>query len=157
MAQAQTRTIATGSDGNVAFAALNSGYVPQGRFSSWNLNVFQVINNVTKFSSTGAVWQEFIGGAHGATWGATASHEIGAATSNPFGGTVTDNVLAHGGATATFTCASASIFTGLTACNIVWPVIVQTHSIGSDATGGLYSSLGGVCNGAPTAIAWDES
>ena len=71
---AQTsRTVLTGSDGNVSFASLGLGTVPQGRFSSFNLNLNQVINNVTKFAATGDVWQEFVGGAKSATWGTTSS------------------------------------------------------------------------------------
>lgn len=152
-----TRTIATGSDGNLSFAALGSGTVPQGRFSSWNLNLGQVINNVTQFSATGSVWQEFVGGAHSATWGATASQNFTVATSNPFGTSTVIDVMPHGGATATFTVATTGTITGLTSCNVVWPVIVQSHGLGVDATGGTYASLGGVCTGAPTTIAWDES
>lgn len=166
MAQTQTRTVATGSDGNLSFASVSSGVIPVGRFSSWNLNLGQVINNVTQFASDGNVWQSFVGGAKSATWGATASVIIdatpaGGASTQPFGivsGTngITD-ILPAGGCAATFTVASASIFTGLTACNIVWNVLVQSHGLGVDATGGTYQSLGGVCRGAPTTIAWDEA
>jgi hypothetical protein len=158
MAFAQTtRTILTGSDGNVSFAALGGGYVPQGRFSSFNLNLNQVINNVTKFAATGDVWQEFVGGAKSATWGTTSSMYFATAASNPFGTSTVIDVLPSGGATATFTFITAGTITGATACNVVWPVICQGIGTGVDATGGAYTTYGGVCTGAPTTIAWDEA
>jgi hypothetical protein len=163
MAFAQTsRTVLTGSDGNVAFAALGAGQKPQGRFSSFNLNLNQVINNVSKFSTTGDVWQEFVGGAKSATWGTTSSMSFGAATVNPFGGAVTAgagslDILPQGGCTATFTFITDGLITNQTACNVVWTVIVQGIGTGVDATGGSYATYGGVCTGAPTTIAWDEA
>jgi hypothetical protein len=155
MAEAQTRTVATGTDGNLSFAALNSGYVPQGKFSYWTLGIFQVLNDITGFDSAG--YKEYIGGVKGASWGATMSNKFGAATTNPFGGTSVSDILGKDGATATFTVATAALITGLTACNIVWHVIVQSHTLGQDVNGASVSSLSGVCSGAPTTIAWDES
>jgi hypothetical protein len=155
MAEVQTRTVATGTDGNLSFAALNSGYVPQGKISYWTLGIFQVLNDITGFDSGG--YKEYIGGVKGASWGATMSNKMAAATTNPFGGSTVSDILGKDGATATFTVATASLITGLTACNIVWHVIVQSHTLGQDVNGASVSSLSGVCSGAPTTIAWDES
>jgi hypothetical protein len=143
---AQTQTVISGSDGNLAFVALNSGNVPQGKFQSWSLALYQVINNITGFDSSG--FMEFLGGCKGAGWSATLHHKFNAATSSPFGGTTAADIMPKSGATATFTVA--------TGCTIGWGAIIQNHNIVQDVTGDSVSSMSGPCSGTPT-LAWDET
>jgi hypothetical protein len=142
----QTQTVISGVDGNIAFAALNGGALPQGKFQSYTLGVGQVINNITGFDSVG--WQEFLGGCKGADWSAVMSHKFNASTTNPFGTTTVAEVLPYSGATTTFTIA--------TGCTFLIKAIIQRHGIVQDVNGASVSALSGPCSGAPT-IAWDET
>jgi hypothetical protein len=142
----QTQTVVSGVDGNLAFVALNSGPVPQGKFQSYTLGIGQVINNISGFDSGG--WQEFLGGIKGADWSAVLSHKYNAATSNPLGSSTAVDVLPMSGATATFTVA--------TGCTLTMKAIIQRHGIVQDVNGASVSALSGPCSGPPT-IVWDET
>lgn len=142
----QTQTVLTGSDGNLSFAALRSGSLPQGKFQSFNIGLYQVINNITGFDSGG--YMEFLGGCKGASWSAVLHHKYNAATANPLGSTTALEILPPGGSTATFTLAPG--------CTIGWATIAQAHGISQDVTGDSVSAVSGPCTGTPT-LAWDES
>jgi hypothetical protein len=146
---AQTQTVISGVDGNLSWAALRSGSVPQGKFQSWNLGIYQVINNITGFDSAG--YMEFLGGCKGASWSAVLHHKYNGAAANPLGTTTAAEILPMGGGTATFTVAPAPA-----ACTIAWTAIIQAHGISQDVTGDSVSAISGPCSGTPT-LAWDEA
>lgn len=146
---AQTQTVISGVDGSLSFAALRSGLVPVGKIQSWNLGLYQVINNITGFDSGG--FMEFLGGCKGASWSAVMHHKYNAGGGSPFAATtptVAADILPMGGMTSTFTVA--------TACTIGWVTIIQAHGVSVDVTGDSVSALSGPCSGTPT-LAWDES
>lgn len=155
MPAVQTQTVISGVDGSLSFAALRSGVVPGGKFQSWNLGLFQVINNITGFDSGG--FMEYLGGCKGASWSAVMHHKFNAGATSPFGANATVgnsdpanaiNILPMGGATATFTVASG--------CTITYVAIIQAHGVSQDVNGDSVSALSGPCTGAPT-LAWDET
>jgi hypothetical protein len=142
----QTQTVVSGVDGALAFAALNSGPIPQGKFQSYSLGVGQVINNISGFDSGG--WQEFLGGIKGSDWSAVMSNKFNGANANPFGSSTAVDILPYSGATATFTIAAG--------CTWLQKAIIARHGIVQDVNGASVSALNGPCSGAPT-IVWDET
>lgn len=149
----QTQTVISGVDGNLSFAAIRTGKTPSGKFQSWNLGVFQVINNITGFDSAGHM--EYLGGCKGASWSAVMHHTFNnydptdlTRGDNPFGTTTAIDILPMGGATGTFTVAAN--------CTIAWDCIIQAHGISQDVNGDSVSALSGPCTGTPT-LAWDEA